>query len=221
MTFRFSTEGTDFHYRSNQAVRLSLPGVDDPWGAVRAFSLSSSPSEAGFLEVTCKITDTPFKQALSRLRPGELGHIYGPLGHFLLDTYRPAIFLAGGIGITPFRGMLRFAVDTGLTQPLTLLYSARVPAELVFRRELDELARTLPSISVHYSVTRPRESESSWEGRVGRIDANWIASVADPSTRPRYYVAGLPEMVGEIVPLLSDCLRVPQEDIVFESFRGY
>ena len=67
MTFRFSTQGTGFHYLSNQAIRLALPGVDDPWGAVRSFSMSSSPSEPGQIAVTCKISDTPFKQALARL----------------------------------------------------------------------------------------------------------------------------------------------------------
>src|SRR5579863_8795069 len=112
MTFRFSTTGSGFEYRSNQAIRLALPGVDDPWGAVRAFSLSSSPTETGYLSVTCKITDTPFKQALARMEPGAPAEVYGPLGSFLLDLNRPSIFLAGGIGITPFRGMLRFATDT-------------------------------------------------------------------------------------------------------------
>jgi glycine betaine catabolism B len=221
MTFRFSTEGSGFHYRSNQAVRLALPGVADPWGVVRAFSLSSSPSETGFIEVTCKITDTPFKQALSRLHPGDFAQVYGPLGHFLLDASRPAVLLAGGIGITPFRGMVRFAADTGLSQPLALLYSARVPAELVFRRELDQLAVAHPQISVHYTVTRPAESKTAWEGRVGRIDADWIASLTDRSARPRYYVAGLPEMVEEMVTALSVRLQVSREDIEFESFRGY
>jgi ferredoxin-NADP reductase len=70
MTFRFSTKGREFEYRSNQAVRLGLPGVDDPWGAARLFSLSSSPSEPDSIAVTCRISDTPFKQALARLEPG-------------------------------------------------------------------------------------------------------------------------------------------------------
>jgi len=221
MTFRFSTEGTGFRYRSNQAVRLALPGVDDPWGAVRAFSLSSSPSETGFLEVTCKITDTPFKQALSRLTPGDTAHIYGPLGHFVLDPSRPAVFLAGGIGITPFRGMLRFAEDSHLEHARTLLYSARVPEELVFRQELDELARSSPLVSVEYSVTRPKESKIPWSGRVGRIDARWVASRVDRRSRPRFYVAGLPEMVGESVAALTGPLGIAREDVTFESFRGY
>ena len=221
MTFRFSTHGTGFRYLSNQAIRLALPGVDDPWGAVRTFSLSSSPSESGFLEVTCKITDTPFKQSLARLRPGDPAVVVGPLGRFLLDPSRPAVFLAGGIGVTPFRGMLRFAVDSGLTQPIHLFYSAREPREFVFREELDRLARAHGSAAVHYTVTRPKESVTPWEGRVGRIDTEWIAPFTDLSPRPRYYVAGLPEMVGETVTALLQELDVPREDLRFEAFRGY
>jgi len=157
MTFRFSTEGSGFRYLSTQAIRLALPGVDDPWGPVRAFSLSSSPSEKGVLSVTARITDTPFKQALARLRPGDTAEVYGPLGFFLLDRSRPSVFLAGGIGITPFRGMLRYSLDMGDSVERRLLYSARVPEEFVFRDELDALARASSRLKVLYTVTRPSE----------------------------------------------------------------
>ncbi len=221
MTFRFSTEGTTFRYLSNQAVRLSLPGVEDPWGPVRAFSLSSSPTEAGVVSVTCKISDTPFKQALSRLSPGAPAEIYGPLGRFLLDRTRPSVFLAGGIGISPFRGMLRYAADLGDTGERRLLYSARVPEELVFREELDALARASPHVRVQYTVTRPGESSVVWDGRVGRIDAAWIRDASEGLAHPRYYVVGLPEMVAGTVSVLKGPLRVPDVDILFEAFRGY
>ncbi|MFY9716981.1 MAG: FAD-dependent oxidoreductase [Thermoplasmata archaeon] len=220
-TFRFSTVNSGFQYRSNQAIRLSLPGVDDPWGAVRTFSLSSSPTENGVLAVTCKITDTPFKQALARLEPGATAEVIGPLGHFLFDPSRPSIFLAGGIGITPFRGMLRFASDTGIEHELRLLYSARTPEELLFRGELDAMAAALPHLRVSYSVTRPAESEHRWTGRTGRIDVGWIREAADGLDRPRYFVAGLPEMVEQVVGHLRGSFGVPDQDILYEMFRGF
>jgi ferredoxin-NADP reductase len=221
MTFRFSTEGADFEYRSNQAIRLALPGVDDPWGAVRTFSLSSSPSEAGWIAVTCKISDTPFKQALARMAPGDTAVVIGPLGEFLWDPSRPAVFLAGGIGVTPFRGMLRYSADIGNRSERRLLYSARVPEELVFRRELDALARSAPRIRVEYTVTRPTESQGSWDGRVGRIDAEWVRSSAEGLASPMYYVAGLPEMVEEMVTMLRTKFAVEERDIDYEIFRGF
>ncbi|MCI4343179.1 MAG: FAD-dependent oxidoreductase [Thermoplasmata archaeon] len=221
MTFDFATQDSGFHYLSNQAVRLSLPGVDDPWGAVRSFSLSSSPTETDRISVTCKITDTPFKQALSRLETGAPAEVYGPLGSFLFDGSRPSVFIAGGIGISPFRGMLKFASDTGDTSPKRLLYSARVPEELVFRNELDEFARASPQVQVHYTVTRPAESTTPWGGRVGRIDAEWIRTVAGSLGRPLYYVVGLPEMVSEILTMLGGPLGVLEGDVDYEMFRGY
>ena len=221
MSFRFSTEGTGFRYLSNQAIRLALPGVDDPWGAVRTFSLSSSPSEAGFLQVTCKISDTPFKQALAHLSAGAKAYVFGPLGRFLFDASRPSVLIAGGIGITPFRGMIRYASDTGARLPVTLLYSARVPEELVFRAELDDIARSHPNVRVNYTVTRPDESSAPPVGRVGRIDRAWIEEQCDLGVHPRIFVAGLPEMVGEIVTTLTGPLHISPEDIEYELFRGF
>jgi ferredoxin-NADP reductase len=221
MTFRFSTEGTGFRYLSNQAVRLALPGVDDPWGAARMFSLSSSPSESGQISITCKISDTPFKQALSRLKPGQSAEVYGPLGLFLYDDSRSSVFLAGGIGITPFRGMLRYSVDARSNAERRLLYSARVPEELVFRSQLDQLARASPHLKVHYTVTRPSESAVPWTGRVGRIDAGWIREVVGTLDRPKFYAAGLPEMVEEMVVLLRGEFQVPEDDLDYEVFRGF
>src|SRR5580658_3030650 len=96
MTFDFSTAGVPFEYRPNQAIRLSLPGIEDPWGAVRTFSLSSSPTETDRISVTCKITDTPFKQALARWEVGAAAEVVGPLGAFFFDGTRPSVFIAGG-----------------------------------------------------------------------------------------------------------------------------
>lgn len=221
MTFRFSTEGTEFRYLSNQWVRVSLPGVDDPWGAARSFSLSSSPSEPGGISVTCRISDTPFKQALARLRPGDAAEVYGPLGLFLYDGSRPGVFLAGGIGITPLRGMLRFAADTQVSTARRLLYTARTPEELVFRSEFDALAATSTEFQVHYAVTRPADSPRPWTGRTGRIEARWIEEIAGPLSAPRYYVAGLPEMVETTVQTLTGPLGVPEDDVDYEVFRGF
>jgi ferredoxin-NADP reductase len=221
MTFRFSTNGTDFRYLSNQFIRLALPEVDDPWGPVRSFSLSSSPTERGLISVTCRISDTPFKQALSRMVPGQTAEVYGPLGLFLLDEERSSVFIAGGIGVTPFRGMIRYAADRGLAAPRRLLYSSRVPEELVFKDEFDELSRTYPPLRVQYTVTRPKDSPGAWTGRVGRIDSKWIEKVVGELDQPKYYVAGLPEMIEETVSILGGPLGIPDDDIDYEVFRGF
>lgn len=221
MTFVFSSEGTNFRYLSNQAVRLALPEVEDPWGPVRTFSLSSSPTEPGRLAVTCRISDTAFKQALARLQPGETAQVFGPIGHFLLEERRPCVFVAGGIGVTPFRGMLRCSSDRRDPAPRRLVYSARVPEELIFRDELDAIASTAVDTKIEYTITRPTTSQSDWKGRIGRIDEDLLRTASADLDRPRYYVAGLPEMVSDVVGTLLGRLSVPESDIEYEVFRGF
>ncbi|HTS32801.1 MAG TPA: FAD-dependent oxidoreductase [Thermoplasmata archaeon] len=221
MTFRFSTRGTDFHYRSNQAVRLVLPGVRDPWGPARSFSLSSSPTETDLISVTAKMTGSPFKEALRTLRPGEGCDVIGPLGDLLFDPSRDALFIAGGIGVTPFRGMARYAADTGASRSRVLLYSARTPEEFAFRDELDAIARGDPHLAVHYTVTRPTESTRPWTGRTGRIDLHWVREALYGLTRPKVYVVGLPEMARDVLAFLRDPLGVVEDDLEYEYFMGY
>lgn len=221
ITVRFSTEGTEFQYLSNQAIRLVLPEVSDPYGPARTFSLSSSPSEPGAIAVTTKMTGSPYKEALNRLRPGDRVTVLGPVGDLLFNPRRPAVFVAGGIGVTPFRGMLRFAVDTGATQPIRMFYSARVPEEFAFRKELDALARAHRQARIQYTVTRPTESPQPWPGRTGRIDIPWIREVSERLDRPKFYVAGLPEMASETVQRLKSELGIPEEDLEYEYFGGY
>jgi ferredoxin-NADP reductase len=221
-TFRFSTKGSGFSYRSNQAVRLQLPDLVDPWGPARLLSLSSSPTETGRIAVTTKLTGSPFKEKLNRLRPGETVQVHGPLGHLFFDPERPALMIAGGIGVTPLRGMIRFAADRGLREPITLLYSARTPEELAFRAELDRLGSQHSELRTKYTVTRPTESARElWTGRVGRIDAAWVQEAARPLDRPKYYVVGLPEFLTEQLRILSTVLHAPRDDVVFEPFHGF
>ena len=219
-TFRFSLADSGFRYRSNQAIRLGIP-VNDPWGPYRHFSLSSSPTEREWIAVTAKITDTPFKAALKALHPGDVAEVIGPLGDLIYDPTRPTVMIAGGIGVTPFRGMIRYAVDTGARSPIRLLYSARTPEELAFRAELDAMAALHPDLTIRYSITRPTESAQPWDGPRGRIGAPEIREVADALDRPNFLVVGLPEMVAETVNLLEGTMGVPDDRVNWEPFRGY
>jgi len=221
MTFRFSTRGTDFRYRSNQAIRLVLPNVQDPWGPARSFSLSSSPTENEWIEVTAKMTGSPFKEGLRTLRPGNRAWVIGPLGDLFYDPTRPSVFIAGGIGITPFRGMIRYAADTGASSPIHLLYSARVPEEFAFANELDGISRSRPSIQIRYTVTRPGDSATVWKGRTGRIDETLIREALEGLDHPKVYVVGLPTMAQEILGTLRDRLQFSEDDLEYEYFRGY
>lgn len=220
-SFRFSTEGTRFVYRSNQAVRVILPGVRDPWGPARTFSLSSSPSEEGVAQISVKLTDSPYKTALNALEPGSRVVALGPVGDLLYDRSRDSLFIAGGIGVSPFRGMIRYAYDLGEHPKIVLLYSARTAEEFAFKSEIDKLSEADPKIEVRYTITRPKESRQLWEGRVGRFDETTIRAGLKNLHHPKVFVVGTPEMALATLDLLRLRMGVVEDDLEYEFFRGY
>ncbi|HEV8595280.1 MAG TPA: oxidoreductase, partial [Thermoplasmata archaeon] len=129
--------------------------------------------------------------------------------------------IAGGIGISPFRGMIRYAADRGLRNRIALLYAARTPDEFAFRRELDALATSWGNLTVRYTVTRPSQSDEPWGGHVGRIDKEMIVEARTGLESPMYYICGTPGMVGATATLLVRRLGVPQDDVRIERFMGY
>ena len=221
VTFRFGIEGKGFRYLPNQFVVLGLQDVQDPRGSDRPFSLSSSPTETDAIAITTKMTGSPFKERLASLEEGEEAMIRGPMGDFVLDPARPAVMLAGGVGITPLRGMIHYAADMDLPIPVVLLYSNKVPEEIAFREDLEDVAGKWGSLKVIHTITQPKESKTSWAGRTGRIDAALVKEGADGLKNPAIYVAGTPAFGERMVRLLNSEVGVPEEDIRVERFRGY
>ena len=148
--------------------------------------------------------------------------VQGPLGHYLLDTSRPAVLVAGGIGITPLKGMAEYAADRTLSIPVRLVYSNRTEEEIVFKEELEALERNNPNFQALYTLTRPRSD--SWKGRTGRIGdpvgPDLLAEAAEGLDRPVYYLCGTPSFVEASFRSLVKS-GVPEADTRFEVFRGY
>lgn len=224
-TYFFRT-GSEFVYLPGQYVALKLEGVEDPRGPQRPFTLSTSPTEKEWIGITVKTTGSPFKEALLKIaeQGGELEgqlRMRGPMGNFILDTDRPAIMLAGGIGITPFRSMIRYIADKSYNLPVVLIYSNDTPEDIVFRNELDNLAQQSEWLTVCHTITQPADAEDSWAGRTGRIDGEYIRKQAAHLKSPVYYVCGPPAMVTAMCGIVNDELRVPKSDLMFEKFTGY
>jgi len=211
-----------FVFKGGQSVDLTLinPPRNDDKGSKRALSIVSAPHEP-FLQFATRVRDSAFKQTLRDMPLGTRVQIEGPFGSMTLHSNksRRAIFIAGGIGITPFMSMLRQAAHTRLEHSLSLIYSNRNPEDAPFLDELQQMERQRRG-SFQLVATMDGPAEPSWSGRVGRIDAELIESVRVPPAMPIFYVAGPPAMVAAMRGILSG-MGVEDDDIRSEDFSGY
>ena len=148
-------------YTAGQYVRVELPHDNpDKEGTMRWFTNSAAPYE-GIMQITTRVTDSTFKQALSKLEPGnELQVIEAPEGDFVWqDSAMPLVFVAGGIGVTPFRSILRQRAHNGLPLAITLVYGSRT-TDVPFKDELTQWSQKDPQLKVHYAVGEPLTAES-------------------------------------------------------------
>lgn len=215
-----------FAYRAGQRVMLSLVDAKefDGFGSTRTFTLASSPHEPELMIAT-RMRDTAFKRTLKTAPPGLRLRLGEAEGEMTLheDAGRPAVFIAGGIGVTPFRAMLRHAAHEGLPHRLWLFFSNRRPADAPFLAELRELERDNPRYRFVPTVTDPAAAGSAWQGETGAINAalleRHLGRLSGPAA-PLYYVAGPQGMVISMENLLGD-LGVPEDDVLDERFYGY
>jgi len=205
-----------FSFRPTQFTFLSLKTAEGV--AVRPMSIATSPTRPN-LEYAVRASDSAFKRAFASLRPGETVTVNGPFGNFVLEEDRPAVLLAGGIGITPLKGMAEYASDNALPIEVRLVYSNRSGEEIAYRTELEELERRNPRFSVAHTLTG-KGTAKGWKGSVGRIGAPLLQEVARGLDKPVYYVCGKTGMVMEMLGLLSS-YGVSEEDVRVEVFRGY
>jgi len=206
----------EFRFRPTQFTWLQLDTAEGP--DARPMSLATSPTRPR-LEYAVRESDSAYKRAFAALRPGDPVFVAGPIGDFVLDEKRPAVLVAGGIGITPLKGMAEYATDKGLSLPIRLVYSSRTQADIVYEPELAVLERQNPHFRIVHTLTREPEG-SSWRGRTGRITANLLKETADGLTRPLYYVCGTPAMVDATLDQLAE-MGLTEDDVRIEAFRGY
>lgn len=206
-----------FQYRPVQFCGLEIE--TETGSEEYSMSLASSPTR-DHLEFGARVVSgTPWKRAFAALKPGDEVEVDGAYGHFVLDESRDAAFVAGGIGITPLKGMSEYIADTKWPRRAALVYSNKTEDEIAYRDELDEVAREHPRVRVLHTLTR-EPVESAWKGRRGRIDERLLREAADGLADPVWYVCGKPEMVRHTVHTL-DAMGVPRASMLYELFMGY
>jgi ferredoxin-NADP reductase len=214
---------TGFEFRPGQSIDLSLinPAESDSEGNSRAFSIASAPYEDELLLAT-RMRDTAFKRVLRALPIGASVKIDGPSGYFTLhrNPTRPAVFLAGGIGITPFLSMARQAAHDRLSQQLYLFYGNRRPEDAAFLDVLAALTKTNSRFHFIPSMSEMEKSLREWTGEIGFIDQEMLHRYLPALQGPTYYVAGPPAMVAAMRQTLTTA-GVDEDDIRTEEFSGY
>ena len=205
--------GLDLKYTPGQFCMLALPRKDDPSKSIqRAYSLTSSPTRKGFLEFAFQ-NEGEFTHLLWELKKGDSITVKGPYGKFTFDESdsRDRGFVSGGLGITPFISAMRYASDKRLPHKLALVYSAKSDGELVYRKELEELAKQNKNLKLCFTVTRP-ETAPNWKGHTGRIDALFIQQSVPNWKKTVFMMCGPPGLIDACLAIFKQ-LNLPDDQV--------
>jgi ferredoxin-NADP reductase len=222
MAFQFE-KPNHFVFKAGQYIDLTLfgsqPGLRN--GMTHTFSIASSPSDESLL-VTTRMRNTIFKRALSVLPIGSPARIEGPMGSFCLhnNTAKPAVFLAGGIGIAPFLSMLSYATGERLRHSVVLFYANRDLEGAAFMNSLWKLECTNPRFRFVPTLTRVANNDRGWKGKTGHISSEMLVTRVGNLAGPIYYIAGPPPMVAATRRTLCE-VGVDEDDVRTEEFSGY
>ena len=207
-------------YRPGHYFWVELPdrGHQDEKGLRRHISLVTSPTEEGVVGLATRLRDSAFKRTLAELELGDEVEVEEPKGSFLLpeDTSVDYVFVAGGIGITVFRSMLRYIADEELPYRVTLVYSNRDRESAPFLDELEELEQRIAGLRVVLTMT----AQEGWEGETRQLDAEVLRELLGGLEDKQFLVAGpAPMAKGVSESLLAAGL--PEGSVLADAFSGY
>jgi ferredoxin-NADP reductase len=213
----------DFEFKAGQFANFTLlDGTEaDPKDNTHTLSFASAPHEKNLI-IAMRLRDTAFKRTLNELPIGARVLVQGPYGNLTLqnNATRPAVFIAGGIGITPFRSMISQATETHRTNKIFLFYSVRRAEDAAFLDELEGMEELNPLFKCIATVTRPDLKKNGWHGETGHITRETLERWIGDLRAPIYYIAGPPTMVSGVRDMLNGA-GVDDDDIRAEEFFGY
>jgi ferredoxin-NADP reductase len=212
-----------FEFKAGQSLDLTLvdPPETDAEGATRTFTIASPPFEPELMIAT-RMRDTAFKRVLARGPDAVRLRIEGPSGSFTLhhDAEKPAVFLAGGIGITPFHSIIFQANHEKAAHDLYLFYANRRPEDAAFLEPLCEIAASNKKVHLALTMSEMAQSHRPWDGEVGTITEEMLSRHLRSLKGPIYYVAGPPGMVTAMRKMLVSA-GVDEDHVRTEEFAGY
>jgi glycine betaine catabolism B len=234
MSFKFSrTDEQDksnyLNYRDGQYCNVYLGTIEDPEGPARSFSIASSPTETDNILISTRIRNTPFKQKLASLNIGDIVKFTCPMGDFVLheNHLKPAVFLSGGIGVTPFRSMIKYATDKQLPIKIIMFDSNRNEENILYKEEFDSWQDLNKNLKLVYALSLEGQEEkfdkSKWNGETGRINKDMVLKYlnADDLVNAVFYICGPPGMLNAMKDLLTKGMSITKGRIREEEFYGY
>jgi ferredoxin-NADP reductase len=222
MAFHFEKPG-GFAFKAGQFGDFTLinPVETDGEGNTRGFSLAGAPYEDTLMFAT-RMRDTAFKRVLRTMEIGTEVSLDAPYGSFTLHNNPriPAVFLTGGIGVTPVRSIVLQAAHDNLPHNLFLFYSNRRPEDAAFLNELTEAQEKNPNYTFIGTMTEMEKSTRQWDGETGYITKAMLEKHVGDLTLPIYYAAGPASMVTTMRKTLNEA-GVDDDNIRTEEFSGY
>jgi ferredoxin-NADP reductase len=222
LAFQFE-KPSQFDFKPGQFADVTIPNPaeTDSAGNARTFSIASAPFEPHLLFAT-RVRDSAFKRSLKKIPLGTEMKIDPPIGSFTLhkNSAKPAVFLAGGIGITPFLSIVRQADHDRLPHKLHLFYSNPRPEDVAFLDTLQMLEKSNPNFQLVCTMTAMPRSQKEWKGETGLISQEMLSRHLASLDGPIYYIAGPPAMVADMGKMLVGA-NVNEDDIRTEEFGGY
>jgi ferredoxin-NADP reductase len=215
-TFYFEPE-EPLDYTAGQYLELNLPHPNaDDRGETRLFTISSSPTDE-YVSITTRILSSKsssFKKALLKLKPGKIVEANAPMGDFVLPKLiqTPLIFVAGGIGVTPYHSILSWLADTKEVRPIKFIYGINSEDDIIFQDTFDRANQHVTLV-----VKNPT---SAWGGERGLLSAELILGLEKPTTDTLIYVSG-PEPIVEALEKDLKAAGLKQEQLVLDYFPNY
>jgi len=222
MAFHFEKpRGFDFKPGQYADMTLPDPPETDKEGNTRSFSIASPPFQNELI-FTTRMRDTAFKHSLKTVPLSTEVNIGPATGDFTLhkDHATPAVFIAGGIGITPFLSIVRQADRDRPAQKLYLFYSNRRPEDTAFLDLLQKLDSNNPDFRLTCTMTEMEKSKKEWKGETELIDKKMLSKYLTSLEEPIYYIAGPPAMVKAMRKMLMT-IGIEDSHVKVDEFEGY
>lgn len=212
----------DFNFLPGQYLRMILHhDSSDDKGSSRFFTIASSPLEK-YIMITTKLRESTFKRELLNIKIGQNVLIFGPIGNFYLDDdlKDPVVFIAGGMGITPYYSMIKYLHKKRIKTHATLLAYFKNIEDRIFYDDLIKITDKNKFINVIYIITGNYKDNDSTNGERGRLSGGLIKKYIPNFIKSKYYITGPELMVDSGVVILKD-LGIPTKNIAIEKFTGY